>query len=809
MRLLKLQLENFRQHRRTEIVFEPGMTAIVGPNGSGKSTILEGISYALYGEYRGKIESLRFYRATEKRVSATLSFELGDRRYEVRRTADDAWIKDITNEGVSLAVGKTETALHCAKLLRLNHKQFINSFCAEQKGLAFLAFRGDTGRQMEIARMLGYDRLKNAEDRASDRRKTTAAMREGIRQGQSDLNELERAKTDSIARKTQAAKELKEATLEGKRLEKELGPARALAMRAVEWQTLTQEMTALDAAKKGLESNVETCRAHHQALQSDRAELERLASVEGQIRAAREQLAAMSAAFEQHVRRQGFEREIESCEKDLAVTIQQLEAIVAPDLKAIEKELADAIAEHARAKTALSEQSSEWQRLRRESELQVGATRERATLALKTFERASTLAEQGICPECEQPIAKDYGAIVAAHEASLRESMDAHETAKQRSVSLAEKPKALVEAETALDAALLRHNHAQSADAEARSQAKEIARLSQSRASAEANIARLRKELGALDFQFDPAAKQSVEKLIEELEPRERRRIQLLDSPKKLAASETALANATKELEATTARRGELMAQRKKLNIDDAAAAIEEARALEERLRANVQQISHLKTTQAMADQEVQRSEERIRQYRHNEQQIAELGKREALNATAATELKQLRLSLNRDLKPDLEARASENLCLLTNGRYDRIQLDDQFNPSLLEDGEISKNVISGGEEDVVALSLRLALSELIQERRGQPMSLLILDEVFGSLDVERRGSVLDRLLALKDRFEQILVISHIEEINQVADHCLFLTRDEETTATQVSDVPPFDEAGWAEIQGAFESPSG
>ena len=99
--------------------------------------------------------------------------------------------------------------------------------------------------------------------------------------------------------------------------------------------------------------------------------------------------------------------------------------------------------------------------------------------------------------------------------------------------------------------------------------------------------------------------------------------------------------------------------------------------------------------------------------------------------------------------------------------------------------------MISGGEEDVVALALRLALSELIQERSGQPMSLLILDEVFGSLDADRRQSVLERLIGLKGRFRQIFVISHIEEINQIADQCIYLQRDETTRATTIRDAVP------------------
>ena len=185
-------------------------------------------------------------------------------------------------------------------------------------------------------------------------------------------------------------------------------------------------------------------------------------------------------------------------------------------------------------------------------------------------------------------------------------------------------------------------------------------------------------------------------------------------------------------------------------------------------------------------DRAVQRVEQRLK----IEEDLKTLDHRETLHDVTAKEMKALRELLNASIRPDLVARASENLSLLTNGRYPVLDLDKNFRPKVLDD-QVEKAVISGGEEDVVALALRLSLSELIQEMSGHPMSLLVLDEVFGSLDAERRQSVLERLLALKSRFRQIFIISHIEDINQVADQCIYLTRDAGSRSTVIADALP------------------
>ena len=131
------------------------------------------------------------------------------------------------------------------------------------------------------------------------------------------------------------------------------------------------------------------------------------------------------------------------------------------------------------------------------------------------------------------------------------------------------------------------------------------------------------------------------------------------------------------------------------------------------------------------------------------------------------------------------------------------MRLDEEYNLTVLEDGE-PQPVISGGEEDLSNLVLRLAVSQMIAERAGQPLALLVLDEIFGSLDETRRLGVLSLLRAIEVRFPQVVIITHIESVREAADRVLRVRYDEASGSASIAEeLVPNDGGGQGAVVAA------
>jgi len=152
----------------------------------------------------------------------------------------------------------------------------------------------------------------------------------------------------------------------------------------------------------------------------------------------------------------------------------------------------------------------------------------------------------------------------------------------------------------------------------------------------------------------------------------------------------------------------------------------------------------------------------------------------------------QLRAELRKRNVESLEGMLNDTFDLLyENDTYSRIELDDEYQLTVYQkDGEtLDPGQLSGGERALFNLSLRCAIYRLLAEgiEGTAPMPPLILDEPTVFLD---DGHV-SQLVALVDKMrelgvEQILVVSHDEELVAAAESLVTVRKDPTTNRSTV-----------------------
>ncbi len=159
--------------------------------------------------------------------------------------------------------------------------------------------------------------------------------------------------------------------------------------------------------------------------------------------------------------------------------------------------------------------------------------------------------------------------------------------------------------------------------------------------------------------------------------------------------------------------------------------------------------------------------------------------------AQTIADLKQLERAFGKDgipallieqALPEIEEITNNLLSRLTNGRMSfRFQTQREYKDTKREDKKETLDMVisdtvgvrdyemfSGGEAFRINFSIRLALSEVLARRAGARLQTLVIDEGFGSQDEEGRQRLVEAINLVRDDFEKILVITHLEELKEV-----------------------------------------
>ncbi|MCI0433829.1 MAG: SMC family ATPase, partial [Gemmatimonadetes bacterium] len=777
--------------------FRPGLTGIIGPNGAGKSTILEAIAWTVYGApaARGTNDTLRFNRAPRRsRVEVRLTFELGGHEYRVARTLHDAEVH-IDGGGAPAATGIAGVSTYLQSRLGMDRQEFFNTYFTGQKELQFLAGLGPTERARFLSRLLGYERLRRAQDRVRARRSELRAQLEGLRSGMGDPIALERALAIADAR-------LAEATVRADAAEQERARAGAALMAVVpRW---TEAQKARDKARDNTHAADDARRELERAerdLERTGRELETIAEAGTELAGLRVRLEALpgivaeheaaNALARVHERRAVLERSVRSAREELAgqarriATLEKAPALV----KQYEEELAAAREALEAADETVATLAADWERKKQEVSTRLLSARDRARELQQKIRELKKAGPDGTCPTCERPLRSEFANVVGRLEDELVTLTQDGKWLSQRQKQLEKKPEDLADAEKARDRAHATADDLRERLARSEQAVQELWTLAAERKRREERLAELDAELAALPADYNAqrhaalteemralhALEKRAERLASVVEAGDDREAEHKEAKKRAAAARRRITILAKE--AAALGYSDDRYEEDRAAHDAAAEALRRAELLAVELTGHASTAGEARSAAVRA----------LKDYKDR---IASLHRVKLLlrhHHELDTALNQLREDLNTRVRPELAELASAFLTDITDGRYTALEIDDAYNVTVMDEGD-EKPVISGGEEDIANLVLRLAISQMIAERAGQQLSILILDEVFGSLDIEHRDNVIQLLHKLDARFEQVILITHVEGVREGLDNVLRVEYDERSGSSVVTE---------------------
>ncbi|MCK9581336.1 MAG: SMC family ATPase [Methanoregula sp.] len=787
MILDRLELQNFKRFRHEEIKFHDGITGILGNNGTGKSSLVQAIFFALYGVQATGISAdyiVSSFASPKEKCEVRLDFRIGGDEYTVVRTFKKG--KTVSHDasfhknGKLMATGVSPVETEVKRTLGMGPVDFKNTIYAGQKDLLTLLENTPGKRKEWFQKALGIDYLKNGSDvvlkEQIDAKAGELQRKEGElaamagRQSEEELANLaasittfhaaiaEHGKVKELRKKERAELDEKQKVL----TERKLAYSRLLQQQ----QNIVKERDADTLAAKKLEAQIAI-------LAEEDAEYHRIEKTAGSYEKVKGRLDAMRETKNEHLRinaELGFAtREI----ADLTARAEKQRAMITALDADVQKKAglitqirtglgAGEIAED-RLESAVSFRLAEINKLTGTLATRLERyTEEREKIAAdqKTIRDAGA---DGTCPLCRQKLGEHFGSIEAEFSTKLQEL-------EGKAVADLERQEKLVKEKAGIEALRPALDMVRTLAEKLRQKPvyeEELTGLTvkqQKKADDQKALTESLAKLAYNDEAFKACEKESAE--VQKVQHR------FIELGRKIGhglMAKEQLAGLTAKIAGRNAELTRLADEIKAVTFNPA-----EAEKIEAAITATDTALRDEEIVIAGATKDLRFTEEKIAEYKRATDQIAGLQKQagelideiELLKLTR-TLIAEYVIYLMQVVRSRLEGEVSRIISEITGGRYEQVLLDEDFNLLVRDiDNDFPIDRFSGGEQDDIAVALRIALSRYLAElHQVHESTFLIFDEIFGSQDEERRSNLLTALRTQESRFPQILLISHIAEM--------------------------------------------
>jgi exonuclease SbcC len=789
MILSKLHLENFKKYTSYDIEFGEGLIGIIGKNGSGKSTIFEAILFALYGEAkkRGNKDILRNANASDKdAVVVQLEFEFEGLEYKVvrefRGKAMSANAKFYKNDELT-TTGAKEVTSAIVNLTKMSKDAFMHTLFASQKELTSLSTLKNEDRKKMIRKLLGLEKIdfveKELVEKSRELKREIDAFKEvllgadEIKAKQEQIKQNTEQKNTLLKDEQNKTKEL--ASLKDKELaiKKELD---VFAKTKEQKQKLLSEVKLLKNSKSLELINQAKLIAENHQLEDKQEELKTLASVKKEYLSLQEDLKNQEFLKEKHLKREGLTKE--------QVQLREQYTKGKADIQALDKEC-EMFEKYVVDAKNLEQDLS----LRQDAIDAINKTEQELLLDIKTEKRSideinakianiKNLGQGSACPTCTRPLLEEYDNVINSLnnivQVTHQKNIDTYNT-KLKNVQ--EQKAKLLEQKAAKDKEYKELTKQLNIIT---SKQKDLSRAKEHFTLVEQKGLKNKEELKALEqYIYDEKLHANVRTKYDELTPKYKHAVSLETELKRVDAVKKDLAKVTahieelskkeqdKELEFNKVVYDEEAHKQKLTQHDEALKTVDAQTNILNNIKVSIASIlGEIKTIQNSLDN----NDKQLKKVQTKKDDLRDYEK-------IKTSLAEFKTKLNAKVAPRISAIASEMYSQITKGKYQHIEVSNDFDFFIYDEGKkYPIERFSGGEVDLANLVLRIAISKTLTELSGaSSIGFLAFDEVFGSQDESRRMEILEAFHTIKEQYRQIFLISHEMEIKEMFERVVEL----------------------------------
>ncbi|MFN6392977.1 MAG: exonuclease subunit SbcC [Aphanizomenon sp.] len=385
---IQLIIKNFLSYRDAALDFSGLHTAcICGSNGAGKSSLLEAITWAIWGESRATVEDDVIHSGA-KEVRIDFTFQSGQQTYRVirNRVRGGTSILEFqieTTSGFRALTGKGLKATQDVILehIKLDYETFINSAYLRQGKADEFMLKRPAERKEILAELLKLNQYDELEERARNSFKIYRIRGEDLERSlenikvqlqQREITENQRAELEAQLQDLQQVQ-----TFENSQLQ-------SLQVIQHQRQNWEQQLNFLRQRYDNLSQDSDRLQQEQIAVKSQLADLEKILNQEVDIQAGytqyqnlQSQEEILSGKFEQHTRatnlKQQKQQQLYKQTQDLERQLQQAEAQLAA-LEQQEQEIIQTLSKSGDIETALSQLNNARQHLANLDQLQMQVT---------------------------------------------------------------------------------------------------------------------------------------------------------------------------------------------------------------------------------------------------------------------------------------------------------------------------------------------------------------------------------------------------------------------------------------------------